>query len=171
MTDLDLQRISDQDEPEAPGESALEQIRGLYRKAKGERRLTLPVPGDMGKFVKVRYRPRDDFEPVEGRTGRDTSLDYLIHLCDGILIRAGDSWEPLIQDGDPVGFYPTALNELLGVDVPRKEDGGTARQAVLALFAGAPLPHAAVGDHVLRINQWMQTGKARVDEEELLGES
>jgi hypothetical protein len=169
MTDLNLQRIPAEDQSDAD-ESTLEQIRGLYRKAQGELRLTLPVPGDMGKLVKVRYEPRDDFETVEGRSARDTNLDYLIHLCDCILIRTGGSWKPLTEDGEPVGFFPTALNELLGVNVPTAAEGGTARAAVLALFAGAPLPHAAAGDHVLRITRWLQTGEARVDEEELLGE-
>lgn len=160
--------------PPAAGEedvSGLEHIRSLYRDAKRQRRLSLPVPEPMGAFVKVRYRPRDDFEHEDGRTGPETNLDYLIHLCDAILVKTGAGWKPLTKDGDPVLFYPNELRELLGLDVPPAEQGGTARDAVLALFAGAPLPNAAVGDHVLRVNAWMQTGKARVDEEELLGES
>lgn len=170
MTELNLQRVSPVGEGEADGGSALDHIRGLYRDAKRERRLALPVPEPMGKFVKVRYRPRDDFEHVEGRTGPEANLDYLIHLCDGILVKTSGGWEPLTNDGEPVLFYPTELHELLGVNVATADQGGTAREAVLALFVGAPLPHAAVGDHVLRVNRWMQTGQARVDEEELLGE-
>ena len=171
MSDLNLERVSDTDEAGETG-SALSHIRGLYRNASRERRLALPVPEPMGKFVKVRYRARDDFEHVESRTGQDSNLDYLIHLCDGILVKTSAGWEPLADgEGDPVLFYPDALRELLGIDVPPASAGGTPREAVLALFVGAPLPNAAVGDHVLRVNRWMQTGQSRVDEEELLGES
>jgi hypothetical protein len=165
-------RVEPIEHEETQQPSTLDQIRELYRSAQGDRRLRLPVPGKMGRYVKVRYQARDDFEDVEGRTGRDTNLDILIHACDAILVRVGDSWEPLTTPaGDAVLFYPTELNELLGIDVRTGDDGGTAREAALALFAGAPIPHAAVADHVTRLARWMQTGQHRVDEEELLGES
>jgi hypothetical protein len=165
---LDLEAIPVEEPPVKDG-STLAKIRALYRQAKGEQHLDLPLPRN--PLLRVRYLAVDPDDVTDtATTGRERNLDILIAACQTMLMRTDDGqWEPLTDGGEPVRFDET-LSSLLGLGVAPIEQGGTAREIVTAAFSTAPSPPLAVANHVILLTNWM-AGEGEVDEESLLGES
>jgi hypothetical protein len=173
MSALDLEPIPPAgQEPPArrSGKSTLDRIRSMYAKAKTDQpHLDLPVPRT--PLLRVRYRAidPDEWSTTATRT-LDVQLDTLIEACECILVREGKEFEPLLDAaGEPVRF-DEMFSEMADLGVPPVEQGGTARQVVLAAFRRAPVPAMAVSSHFEQVIDWM-SGAGGVDEEELLGES
>lgn len=175
MAGLHLEQLADDGPLVAQtGKSALDRIRDLYAKQDTEK-LYLPLPRNPYMGVCYRAIDPDTFDSTATKI-TTAQLDILIAACECIVVRTGGpvsrdgkGWEPLLYEGEPVRFDET-LNELAGLGVPSVEQGGTARQYVLAAFRKAPSPSAAASMHFEQLSDWM-AGTSPVDEEALLGES
>lgn len=159
------------------------------RKAQlSEKRLTLPIKGWSGLLF-VRYRPLAwekiaalmDAIELDAEDGLAGNIDALVAGCESLRLKLGEDEHPAIQrdkdglvsladtlraEGEDV--FGEARFDEVACDALGIEGVSSARETVLAIFAGAVSPELSIAEHAARLGAWMRSAGEEVDDS-LLG--
>jgi hypothetical protein len=142
-----------------PG-SVLAQLRARAAAQREHKRLDLPVGGEFGELLQLRYRPLplEELERYSELTGRITNvalaIDMMVSCCETAL------WVEHGQETDLGVRLTSDLWELLGWPLPDGVDAAsdlTPREVVDGLFGGNGM---ALGSHIERLIDWMTDTEA-----------
>lgn len=160
--------------------SVLDRLREQRETQLAEKRLSLPVKGWDG-LLYVRYRPLSweklmdllDSVALDAESGVQANADALVAACDALLVKDDPEGEPrslaavLREQGEDVPQAEVRFDEV-ACDALGIEGVQTARETVLAIFAGAVSPELSVAEHAARLGGWMRSAAEEVDDS-LLG--
>lgn len=162
----------------AAGSSLIDAFKEELKEFGANQTVLISVKGYEKIGLKVQYRKPEhgkEIDAIRSKVERQvkgayernllTSIDTMIHLCDGLYVQPADVDEPVMFDpyetGVPAGFDDT-LAELLGMNSNGATGPFDARAIIKKLFDDNDL---AINSHSERLSRWLQNSKADVDAE------
>lgn len=118
------------------------------------------MPENGKELEKINRKAEREFKDTYSRS-LTSSLDTMIHLCDGLYVNPNNDPEPVELDPDMIG-YPVRFDERCAEIFGWAEPGMTARTVVKRLFNGNDL---AILSHGEKLSRWLHNAKADVTRE------